>query len=70
MGRVYSENFERVYFRESPPSRNGEITLPFTDVGKSCYGRDFLKSLIHILTLFAKIKLCCCSYAWGVLSWL
>ena len=24
-------------------SRNGEITLSFTDEGKSCHGRDFLR---------------------------
>ena len=33
--------------------RNGEIT----DMGKSCPSREYLKSQICLLTLFAKIKL-------------
>ena len=39
------------------PSRNGEITLSFTDVGKSCHSRD-LTWQIHasLLSLFAKNK--------------
>ena len=37
-------------------SRNGEITLSFTDIGKSCPSRKFLASQICLLTLFAKIK--------------
>ena len=36
--------------------RNSEITLSFTDIGKSCPSRDFLMSQICILTLFSKIK--------------
>ena len=50
---VNSEIFARVYFRETShmrsfvkigPSRNGEITMSFTDVGKSCPSREFLTS--------------------------
>ena len=37
-------------------SRNGEITLPFTDNGKLCPSREFLTPQICLLTLFAKIK--------------
>ena len=38
------------------PSRNGENSLPFNDVGKSCQIRDFKMLQICLLTLFAKIK--------------
>ena len=38
-------------------SRNGEITLSITDIGKSCTSREFLEPQEHLLTLFAKIKL-------------
>ena len=38
-------------------SRNGKITLSFTDIGKSCLSRKFFKSLICLLMIFAKIKL-------------
>ena len=37
-------------------SRNREITLSITDIGKSCPFREFLTSQIRLLTLFAKIK--------------
>ena len=37
-------------------SRNGEITLSFTDIGKSCLSREFLTSQICLLTLFTKTK--------------
>ena len=36
--------------------RNDEITLSFTDIGKSCLSRDFFMSQIWLLTLFAKIS--------------
>ena len=36
--------------------RNVEITLSFTDAGKSCPSGEFLVSQIYLLTLFAKIK--------------
>ena len=42
---VHSEIFARVLFSRSfakmKPSRNGEITLSFIDVGKSCPSRAF-----------------------------
>ena len=59
------EIFARVYFRETShmrsfekinTSRNDEIALSFTDLGKSCPSREFLTSQICILTIFAKIK--------------
>ena len=62
---VNSEIFVRVYFRETShmrsfvkikASRNGEITLSFTDICKSCLSREFLMSQICLLTLFTKIK--------------
>ena len=37
-------------------SQNGEITLLFTDIVKSCPSREFLASKICYLMLFAKIK--------------
>ena len=37
------------------PSRNGEIIMLFTDLGKSYSSRDCLTSQIRLLTLFAKI---------------
>ena len=37
-------------------SRNGEITLSFTDIGKSCPSSNVLTSQICLLTLFAKIS--------------
>ena len=41
---VNSEMSRGFYFRETSqkPSRNRKITLPFTDVGKSCTIHDFL----------------------------
>ena len=61
---VHSENFTRVYFRETSrrsfakmkPSRNSKITPSFIDAGKSCPSREFLTLQICILKLFAKIK--------------
>ena len=49
---VISKIFARVYFRETShmrsfvkikSSRIGEITLSFTDEGKSCHSREFLR---------------------------
>ena len=37
-------------------SRNGEISISFTDIGQSCSSCDFLSSQICLLTLFTKIK--------------
>ena len=65
MRTVNSEIIARVYFRETShmqsfvkikSSRVGEITLSFTDIGKSCPCRKFSASQICVLTLFAKIK--------------
>ena len=39
-------------------SRNGEITLSFTDIGKSCPSSEFLTLQICLLTLLAKINSC------------
>ena len=64
-GNVQSENFAMVYFRETSHlrsyvkirhSRNGEITQPVTDVGKSGHSREFLTSQTCILTLFVKLN--------------
>ena len=66
--RIFSRGF---YFRESSrmrsfvkikPSRNGQITLMFTDAHRP--SRNFLAWKIYLLTLFAKMK---CSRK-GVLS--
>ena len=43
-------------FAKIKSSRNGEVTLSFTDEGKSCPNRDILTLQICLLTLFAKIK--------------
>ena len=59
---VNLENFARVYFHmrsfvKIKPSRNGKITLSFTDIRISCPSREFLTSQICLLMLFAKINL-------------
>ena len=43
-------------FVKMKSSRNGEITLSFTDIGKSCPSWEYLTSQICLLTLFTKIK--------------
>ena len=43
-------------FREGLFSRNGEITLSSSDIGKSCPSREFLTSQICLLMLVAKMK--------------
>ena len=43
-------------FAKIKPLRNGEMTLLFTDIGKSCLSPKFLTSEIYLLRLFAKIK--------------
>ena len=45
-----------IYLRETKikPSRNCEITLPFTDKRKSCSSREFFTSQIRILMLITK----------------
>ena len=63
---VNSEFSREFYFRETShmrsfvkieSSRNGEITLSFTDAGKSCHSGEFLVSQIRLLALFAKIRI-------------
>ena len=53
---LFSRNFAYAKFRENKTSRNAEITLSFTDIGKSCHSRDFLASQMCIYTQFANIK--------------
>ena len=53
---LFSRNFAYAKFREMKSSRNGEIIMLFTYIGKSCHSRDFFTSQICLLTLFAKIK--------------
>ena len=43
-------------FAKIKPSQNGEITLRFTNVRKSCSSRESLTLQIFILALVAKIK--------------
>ena len=59
---VNSEFFARVYFRETSHkrsfvktkfSRNGEITLSITDIGKTCPSGEFLTSQVCLLTLIS-----------------
>ena len=50
-GTLFTRNFVKM-----KPSRNGENTLSFTDIGKSCPSRILLTSQIYLLTLFTKIK--------------
>ena len=45
-----------LFFLKTKSSRNGENTLSFTDIGKSCHSHNFFMSQIGLLTLFAKIK--------------
>ena len=44
-------------FLKTKSSRNGDITLSFIDIGKSCPCRNFLTAHICVLTLFVNIKL-------------
>ena len=61
---VNSEIYARVLFsRNFAYAKLGEnkilqrITLPFTNIGKSCPSGNFLSSQICLKSLFAKIKL-------------
>ena len=38
-------------------SQNGKITLPFTNIGKSCPSPNFLSSQICLKSFLTKIKL-------------
>ena len=44
-------------FMKIKSTQIGEITLSFTDIGKSTSCREFSTSQIYVLTLFAKIPL-------------
>ena len=46
----------KLCFMEIKSSQNVEITLSFTDIGKSCPSCDFLMSQMCLLTLLAKLK--------------
>ena len=54
---LFSRNFAYAKFRENKPSRNGDITLSFTDICKSCPCHKILTWQICLLTLFAKINI-------------
>ena len=43
-------------FVKIKPLKNSDVTLLFTDIGKSCPSREFLTSEICLFTIFAKIK--------------
>ena len=53
---LYSWNFAHATFREYKRSPNGEITLSFTFVGKSCSCREIPLWQICLLALIPKIK--------------
>ena len=38
---IFSLNFAYAKFREKKSSRNSQITLSFTDIGKSCLSHEF-----------------------------
>ena len=40
-------------------SRIGDITLSFTDMGKSCTVRDLFTSQVYLLTLFTTLENLC-----------
>ena len=43
---LFSRNFAYAEFRVNKSSRNGEVTLSFTDICKSYLSRDFLTAQI------------------------
>ena len=53
---LFLRNFTYAKFREIKSSRNGEITLSFVNMAKSCPSHEILMSQICLLVLFAKIK--------------
>ena len=63
-------------FVKMKSSRNGEITLPFTDEGKICHSREFLRlkyafKAIHenkILAEISEFTVLCDTYS-GLLIW-
>ena len=52
----FREGFIYAKLRENKSSRNGKITLSFTDLGKSCPSHEILTTKICLLTLFAKMR--------------
>ena len=54
--KKFHEGFIFASFAKIKPSRNDEITLPFTEIGKSCPSSEFLTSQICLLMLFAIIS--------------
>ena len=52
MRSLFSRNFTYAKFRKIKPSRNGKITLSFTDIRISFTSREFLMSQICLLMLF------------------
>ena len=52
---LVSRNIADAKFREIKSSRNVEINLSFTDVGKSCHSRDFQYGK-YVLMHFAKMN--------------
>ena len=55
-GLYFCETSHMQSFVKIKPSRNGNITLSFFDIGKSCHNREFFTSLMCLLMHFAKIK--------------
>ena len=55
-GVYFQETLHRRSFMKMKSSRNGEINMSFTDIGKSCPSCKFLMSQICLLTLLVKIK--------------
>ena len=59
---LFSRNFVDAKFCEIKPSRNEEMTLSFTDVGKSCPSLEFFNvgnisfNVIHENKILAKIS--------------
>ena len=54
-GFYFCETSHKRSFLKIKSSRNGKITLSFTDYGKSCPSRDFLAPQIGLIRLFVKI---------------
>ena len=53
---LFLQNFAQAKFRKIKYSRNGEINMLITDIGKSCPICKFLTLQICLLMLFPKIK--------------
>ena len=52
---LFCETSHMQSFVKTKSSRNGEITLSFTDIGESCHSRECLASQISLLMHIAKI---------------